>query len=130
MNGIVAAFQGRLPKDADGLRYTGQGLAFVSFSVAVQDAKRAEDAPAEWVRVTAWGEQGEQLAERLKKGDECYVEGRLRLGQWEDADGRQGAGLAVSAWKVEPLGQIGRRAPRQSRPAGWRQAGAGAAVGG
>ena len=126
MNGIHAAVQGRLPKDAEPLRYTGQGLAFVSFSLAVNDAKRTEDAPAEWVRVTVWGDQAEQLADRLKRGDECYVEGRLRLAQWEDGDGRQRAGLAVSAWKVEPLGQIGRRAPRQSRPAGWRQAGGGA----
>jgi single-strand DNA-binding protein len=110
MNGITAAFQGRLPRDADALRYTSQGTALLSFSVAVEDSRRGEGDPTEWVRVTAWGELAEDLVDRLPKGAEVYVEGRLRCEQWTGSDGQPRAGLAVSAWKVEPLGQIGRRA--------------------
>ena len=113
MNGIVAAVHGRLPKDADELRYTANGQALLGFSLAVNDDKRGETAPTEWLRVAAWGDLAEQLAERLPKGTEVYVEGRIRLEQWDGQDGQRRSGLKLSAWKVEPLGQIGRRAPRQ-----------------
>ena len=64
MNGIVAACQGRLAKDLEPIRFTGSGTPFVSVSLAVDDAKRAEGSPTEWVRVTAWSEVAEGLAER------------------------------------------------------------------
>ncbi len=58
MNGIIAALQGRLGGDPE-LRYTAQGSAMLSFSVAVEDSKR----------------------------DEVYVEGRLKLWQGAGRDG-------------------------------------------
>ena len=42
------------------------------------------------------------------------LEGRLRLNTWQ-SNGEQRSGLALSAWKCEPMGQIGKRAPM--RPA-------------
>jgi hypothetical protein len=47
------------------------------------------------------------------KGAEVYCEGRLTLRTWS---GRDGAGLHLAAWEVQPMGQIGRRKPKvQSR---------------
>ena len=89
MNGIACALIGRLPKDADPLKYTSQGTVLVSFSVAVHDAKRGEDDPTEWARVTCWGEPAESLDGALGKGTEVYVEGRLRVGEWTAKDGTQ-----------------------------------------
>ena len=132
MNGIVCAFQGRVPRDAE-LKYTQTGTAMLTFSVAVSDNKAPQDAPPEWVRVVAWGEMAESLEGRLVGGTECYVEGRLKLSEWTGRDGEHRAGLNVSAWTVQPMGQIGNRAPRPERaieearrqPAG-RSPGAGA----
>ena len=56
MNWVTAVCQGRLPKDADEPRYTAQGVAPLGFSLAVNDAKRPEDPPTEWVRISCWGE--------------------------------------------------------------------------
>jgi single-strand DNA-binding protein len=130
MNGIHVALQGRLPRDADPLKYLPNGNALVGFSVAVEDAKRSADAPSDWCKITIWGQQAEQLGDRLVKGTEVYIEGRLKLEQWTGQNGTQRSALAVSAWKCEVLGAIGKRAPRDScRPTGWRQAGTGSAYG-
>ena len=37
-----------------------------------------------YVDIEAWGKQGETIAKYLTKGRPLYVEGRLRLDQWED----------------------------------------------
>ena len=117
MNGITAAFFGRIGQDAE-LRYTAQGTAFVSVSVAVEDAKRAEGEPAEWVRCTVWGELAEEMAPRLGKGTRVYLEGRVRLKTWTK-DGAERSGLEVSAWTCQPIGQIGRQRPRRAGDGAW-----------
>ncbi len=114
MNGIVACLFGRIGQDA-GLRYTAQGTAFTSVSVAVEDSKRDQDSPAEWCRVTVWGDQAEELAPRLVKGTRLYAEGRVKLNQWMGNDGQERSGLSLSAWTCQPIGQIGRRQPWQER---------------
>jgi len=91
VNGIVAAVQGRLSRDPE-IRYTSRGTAMLALDLAVNDEKRAEGAPTEWVRATCWGEVAEQLVERLKKGHEVYCHGRLEFRTWMKQDGSQGAG--------------------------------------
>ncbi len=114
MNGIVAACQGRLAKDLEPIRFTSSGTPFISFSLAVQDDKRGEDTPTQWIRATAWNDVAEHLAERgLPKGTELYVEGRLTLGEWTAQSGERRSGLNLSCWTAQPIGQIGRRQPRQ-----------------
>lgn len=54
---------------------------------------------------------GPELAPRIVKGTEVYCEGRLRLSTWRTADGAERWGLNLTAWTVQPLGQIGRRVP-------------------
>jgi len=111
MDGIVAALIGRLGQDAE-LKYLDTGTAALKLSLAVCDAKAAERGdPPQWVRCTVWGARAEELGESLKKGAEVYVEGRLRLSRWTMQDGAERSGLEVSAFKCEPLGQIGRRRP-------------------
>ena len=50
---------------------------------------------ATWFRVTLWGAQAESAAKYLTKGQLVYVEGRLRLEEWIDRDGKQRATLEV-----------------------------------
>ena len=120
MNGITAALTGRLGADAD-LRYTAQGRALATFSVAVDDDK-AEQGKAEWVRATVWGEDAEELAPRLVKGVRVYLEGRVRLDQWQAQDGQQRSTLKLSAWVCQPMGLSFLRARQDHRsPAGARR---------
>ena len=74
----------------------------------MQDSKAA-DGTGQWVRVGHFGDDAEELAQRLVKGTDVYVEGRLKLNTWTIQDGSQRSGLNVTAWKLEPLGQIARR---------------------
>ena len=68
----------------------------------------------QWVRVAVFGDRAQELADSLHKGDQIYVEGRLKLDTWTGKDGQQHAGLSVAAWKTEKLAQIGRN--RQPKP--------------
>ena len=120
MNGITAALTGRIGQDAD-LKYLPTGNALATFSVAADDAKKAEGDQAEWLRVTVWGEAAEELAPRLVKGTRVYVEGRMKLDQWQAKDGAQRSTLKLSAWTCQPMGQIGNNRPRRQDDAGPRR---------
>lgn len=111
MEGIVAAFQGFAGQDAD-TRYTQSGKLMVGFSVGVTLGKPPGDGekpPLEWVRVTCWNQVAEEMQRHIKKGLEVYCEGKLTLGRWEASDGAPRSGLNLSAWVVQPIGQVGRR---------------------
>jgi len=110
LNGITAAFTGRIGKDAE-VRNTRSGAPWAAFPVAV-DTDVDSEAGTAWVRVALFGETVDALAPRLTKGAEVYIEGRLTLRPWTDADGRSRAGLSLAAWEVVPMGEIGRRKPR------------------
>jgi single-strand DNA-binding protein len=128
MNGLTTAFTGRVGADPE-QRYTMAGKQMLAFRVAVDEnisQREGQDpTPPTWVRVTAWEEKAAELQERgLSKGQLVYCEGRLKLERWLKADGSEGTALALSAWVVQPMGQIGqRRAAPTREPVG---AGAGA----
>jgi single-strand DNA-binding protein len=115
MDGIIVALQGRIAEPER--RYTSNGSELLQFSLLPHDTKADAEHP-EWVRVSAFVEKiGEDIADRLTKGCECYVEGRLRMGRWTAQDGSARSGMNVSAWQVTPMGQIGRRRPVSEQPA-------------
>lgn len=120
MNGIAARFTGRLPRDAE-LRYTSSGLAFQSFSVAVDDGRRGADDPTEWARVTVWDALAEELDGQLVKGATVSVEGRLRLQIWHGPEVDRPT-LSVSAWSCAVLGSARRSHSHSNR--GHRTSGA------
>jgi single stranded DNA-binding protein len=109
MRGTHAAFEGQLGREAE-LRVTKKGKPWLSFSLAV-DTEGEEGALTTWVRVAYFGEDAESLVGKLQKGTEVYCEGRLKLDTWTAKDSSKRSGLSVVAWKVVPLGQIGRKRP-------------------
>jgi single-strand DNA-binding protein len=114
VNGIVSALTGRLGRDPE-FKLAMSGKRYVTFSVAVDQAEhRTEDRPeveTQWVKVVAFEELAQRLEDegRLTKGCQVYVEGRLKLETWYTPQGEHRASLSVSAWTVQPMGQIGRR---------------------
>lgn len=117
MRGLECAFEGVLGRDPE-LRQSKAGKPFASLALAVVTGKGEEGGDlTTWVRTTCFGETAVEIAAAVKKGDRVYVEGSLTVSQWNDAHGEVRHGLNVAAWKVKPLGLIGERKPKSSKPA-------------
>ncbi len=78
---------GNLTRDPE-LRVTPKGTSICQFSLAINRQFKMESGESReeviYVDVEAWGKQGETIAKYCVKGRPLYVEGRLRLDQWED----------------------------------------------
>ncbi len=78
---------GNLTRDPE-LRVTPKGTAICAFSIAVnrkwKDDGQQEREEVTYIDCEAWGKAGENIAKYVTKGRPLYVQGRLRLDQWED----------------------------------------------
>lgn|GEM_PF-508466 len=137
---------GGLPRDAE-LRYTAQGQAVASFTIAESDS-RYNDQTNSWddvrkmyIPVTIWDESADrkqkpkawaQAAAQLKQGDQVAVTGKLHTRQWEDKQGNKRSQLEMLAYSfyVQPAlqspaqgnqpqqsGQWSQQPPAQQQPA-------------
>ncbi len=81
---------GRLGKDPD-LRYTVNGTAISSFSVATNESFKDKDGkPVEqthWHKVVAWKKLAEICGQYLKKGALVCIEGSMKSRSYDDKDG-------------------------------------------
>jgi single-strand DNA-binding protein len=95
---------GNLGRDPE-LRYTPQGSAVCNFSVATNEKKRDKAGELQdvttWFRVTLWNKQAENASKYLTKGSPVYVEGRLRIEEWTDKDGKIRYTLEVNATDMQ-----------------------------
>ena len=98
---------GNLGRDPE-LRYTPQGTPVCSFTVATNEKRKDKAGEAQdfttWFRVTLWGRQAETASQYLTKGRPVYIEGRLRLEEWTDRDGKQRYTLEVHATDMQFIG--------------------------
>jgi single-strand DNA-binding protein len=98
---------GNLGRDPE-LRYTPQGTPVCSFTVATNEKRKDRAGESQdvttWFRVTLWGRQAETASQFLTKGRPIYVEGRLRLEEWTDRDGKQRYTLEVHATDMQFIG--------------------------
>lgn len=101
---------GNLGRDPE-LRYTPQGQAVCNFSVATSEKKRDKAGELQeitiWFKVTTWGKQAETASKYLTKGKPVYIEGRLRVDEWTDRDGKNRHTLEVNASDLHFLGSGG-----------------------
>ena len=91
------------------LRYTPGGQAVANFTLATNERFGGRDGqPAqertEWHRIVVWGKLAELCGEYLKKGRQCYVEGRLQTREWTDKENRKNYTTEVVANTVQFLG--------------------------
>jgi single-strand DNA-binding protein len=83
---------GNLTRDPE-LRYTPQGTAVCSFSIATNrnwttdTGEKKEE--VEFHRIVSWNKLAELCSQFLVKGRKVYVEGRLVTRQWSAQDGTQ-----------------------------------------
>ncbi len=97
---------GNLTRDPE-VKYTPKGNAVGDLSLAINDSYKAQDGTIKetvtYVDVEVWGRQAETCKQYLTKGRPVFVEGQLRLDQWEQ-DGQKRSKLKVRADRVQFLG--------------------------
>jgi single-strand DNA-binding protein len=91
------------------LRYTPQGTPVCSFSLATNERKKDRNTGENqdlttWFRVTLWGRQAETASQYLTRGRPVYIEGRLRVEEWTDRDGKPRHTLEVHATDMQFIG--------------------------
>src|SRR4029078_2856435 len=109
---------GNLTRDPE-LRYTPQGTAVCSFSIATNrswttDAGEKKD-EADFHRIVAWNKLAELCSQFLTKGRKVYVEGRLTTRNWTAQDGAQRSTTEVIISDMILLDSAGSR-PTSSEP--------------
>jgi single-strand DNA-binding protein len=106
---------GNLTRDPE-LRVTPKGTAICQFGLAVNRSFKDESGQTReettFIDVEAWGRQGETISKYCTKGRPLFVEGRLRLDQWEDkASGQKRSRMKVVLENFQFLGGRGDGAP-------------------
>jgi len=116
---------GNLTRDVE-LRAAGSSQVG-KFSLAVNrkwvagDGEKKEDVT--FVDCEAWGKTAETMAKYLGKGRGVFIEGRLKLDQWEDKDGGKRSKLSVVVESFQFIDAkpadvpVGRTEPAPSRKA-------------
>ena len=101
------------------MRYTPNGTAVTSFSVAVNHSKPDgnggfEDLGTDWFRVAVFGNAAERHAENLAKGDKVLVRGRFKAREFDRNDGSKGTSLDIVASRVTKVGAKGESSGRDA----------------
>lgn len=89
LNTINITIAGNLAGDPE-LRYTPNGKAAASFTVAVnsriqRDGEWVDGTPT-FVRCEAWNQLAENVAASFERGQRVIVAGRIRTDEWEDKE--------------------------------------------
>ncbi len=101
---------GNLTRDPE-LRVTPSGLSICKLGVALnrsytkQDGTKQEETT--FVDVDGFGKQAELISQYLKRGDPIFLEGRLRLDQWETKTGERRSKLCVILENFQFVGRSG-----------------------
>ena len=102
---------GNLTRDPE-LRTTSSGISVCSFTVAVNRRRSANSAAnnqpdADFFRVSAWRQLGENCSRYLAKGRKVAVTGSVSVSTFQGQDGTTRASLEVNADDVEFLSPKG-----------------------
>ena len=83
---------GRLTGDPE-LKMTANGIAVVSFTLAVNRPYRSADAnsnqpSADFINVVAWRQRAEFISRYFKKGSSLCITGSIQTRKWADQNGQ------------------------------------------
>jgi single-strand DNA-binding protein len=98
---------GNLGRDPE-LRYTAQGTPVCSFTMATNERRKDRNGEMQdhttWFRVTMWNRLAETASQYLQKGKAVYIEGRLRVEEYTDRDGKPRHSLEVFGTDMHFIG--------------------------
>lgn len=97
---------GNLGADPE-IRYTQNGAAVASFTVATTEKWKGQDGQmqesTEWHRIIAWQRLAEICGEYLSKGSKVYIEGKLQTRKWKDQSGNDRYTTEIVAREMKML---------------------------
>jgi len=118
---------GRLTRDPE-LRVTANGNHICKFSIATSRKFKGSDGVLKeettFVDVDTFGRQAEVVSKYFSKGKPIFVEGRLRLDQWESQNGEKRSKLTVVLENFQFIGSRedeGRDSSSQGANTGYEQ---------
>lgn len=104
---------GNLTRDIE-IRHTGSNTAVGNFGIAVNRRYKTQSGDQReevtFVDCEAWGRTAEVMSQYLSKGRSVFIEGRLKLDQWEDRNGggkRSKLSVVVENFQFVDSGQGG-----------------------
>ncbi len=101
---------GNLTRDPE-LRYLPSNTAVVNLGLAVNRRWRNQQGEQQeettFVDCEAFGRQAEILNQYLKKGRPLFIEGRLKLDQWQNREGQQRSKMKVVVEQFQFVDQRG-----------------------
>lgn len=98
---------GNLGSDPE-VRYLESGSAVAKFNIATTESytnksgERVDN--TEWHRIELWEGLAKVAEKYLKKGNQVYIEGRIRTDSWTDKEGQQRTGITIRANSMTLLG--------------------------
>ena len=72
---------GRLGQDP-AITYSQAGMAICRLTLATSEKRKDKEEKTEWHRCIAFDKRAETIGQYLKKGNQIYVEGRLKYGKY------------------------------------------------
>lgn len=106
MNKIIII--GNLGQDPE-MRYSPSGNPMTSFSIASNrrytTAAGEQREETEWFNCAAFGRLADTCNQYLTKGQQVYIEGRLRSREYTRRDGNPGFSLDVNVTEMQMLGR-------------------------
>ena len=117
---------GNLTRDPE-VRYTPKGTAIATIGLAVNRVWTTESGEKKeevtFVDVDVWGRQAETIGQYMSKGRPIFIEGRLKLDQWDDKEsGQKRSKMKVVCESFQFLGapkgnaEFSDAAPSEERP--------------
>lgn len=101
---------GNLTRDPE-LKRTSTDMAVAQIGIAVNRKYKGRDGnqveETTFVDCEAWGKTAETMAKYLTKGRPVFVEGRLKLDQWQDKDGNNRSKLKMVIENFQFVGSRG-----------------------
>lgn len=121
----VITLVGRAGRDPE-VRYFESGSMVANFSLAVNAAKKGEE--ADWFELKIWGKTAQIAADYVKKGSQIAVTGRMSTERWVDkTTGEKRQKYVVNVERLSLLGSKGDN-DSQGQPAAAASSGGGGCV--
>lgn len=102
MNKVVLI--GRLSRDPE-LRYTSNNTPVCQINVAVsRPVAQGKEPETDFINVTIWNKQAENLVKYVKKGNQIAIEGKIQTRSYDNEEGKKVYVTEVLANHVEFIG--------------------------
>ena len=109
---------GNLTRDPE-LKQISDKASVCSFGLAVNDRWTTESGEKResvmFIDCQAWNRMGEVIHQYVRKGNPLYVEGKLKLDQW-DKDGAKHSKHTITVEKMQLLGDNRNNEQKQDQP--------------